>query len=279
MWEIDMWNDQVQYSSTGVAFYRAGEGPPVVLLHGIPGSAKSWRLVAADLPGALDVIVPDLLGFGASSRPIPLEALHAGAQAAALDALMGELGVMGATVIGHDFGGPCALALVSRRPSAVGALGLLATNAFTDTPIPFPLSVATWPILGAAARRVLFSAVSLRMMLRRGVARGTTPPNPADHLGDRQQQRAIATIFSGSLTRLAELYRSIEDQLHNLSVPVFVGWGDHDPFCEVREGQRLAQAVGTELRVYHGAGHFLPYERPEDVAADIVALTRNSSRI
>ncbi len=61
-------------------------------------------------------------------------------------------------------------------------------------------------------------------------------------------------------------------QLANLSVPVVVGWGDRDPFFPVDQGERTAAVVGTTLRVYAGAGHFIPEERPVEVAGDLAAL-------
>ncbi len=267
-----MWVEGTRRSRSGLAYRRGGSGRPVVLLHGIPGSADSWRAVADGLLGDFDVIVPDLLGFGASGRPEGLDGLHAVAQASALDDLIDELGVGPVTVVGHDFGGPVGLSLVARRPGAVTALGLLATNAFTDTPIPFPLSAATWPVVGPLVARVVFSTPSLRMMLRQGVGPGASAPDPATYLGQRAQRRAIATIFEGSLVHLAELYGPIEAELRRTSVPTLVGWGDHDPFFPVAEGERTALTVGTTLRVYEGAGHFLPHERPAEVAADIAAL-------
>lgn len=257
-------------SACGIAYFRVGAGSPVLLLHGIPGSAQTWSPVAERLSSSFDVIVVDLLGFGASRRPGPHVAeLHAAAQAVAVDALVRELQLGPAVVVGHDFGGPTALLLHALRPRALSGIGLLATNAFTDTPIPFPLSTVTWPAVGVLARRALFSTASLRMMLRQG--RGSDSPalDPRAHLGDRTQRRAIATIFAGSLSDLAVLYGPVEDELPQLSVPTFVGWGDHDPFFSLAQGERTAAAVGTQLRVYRGAGHFLPQERPDEVASDI----------
>ena len=164
------------------------------------------------------------------------------------------------------------MALAGARSRLVGALGLLATNTFSDTPIPFPLSVVNVPVVGAIARWGLFSKPSLSVMLRQGVGRGSTPPDSEAHLGDGGQQRSIATIFAGSLTRLAELYEPVEAALGRLDLPAFVGWGDHDPFFAIVQGERTAAALGTQLRIYEGAGHFLPHERPIELAADIVAL-------
>ncbi len=272
-----MWVKRALQSRSGLAYQRGGNGQPVVLLHGIPGSAQSWQAVADELVGQCEVIVPDLLGFGASERPAGIEGLHAVAQAAALDDLLGELGLGPVTLVGHDFGGPVALTLTARRPEAVAALGLLATNTFTDTPIPFPLSMATWPVVGPLVARALFSTPSLRLMLRQGVGPGASAPDAATHLGERGQRRAIATIFEGSLVHLAELYRPIEDALGRLAVPTLVGWGDRDPFFAVAQGERTAHAAGASLRVYAGAGHFLPHERPAEVAADIAALAATTA--
>ena len=268
-----MGTDEARPSESGIAYRRRGAGGwPLLLLHGIPGSAASWERTALLLPDDLDVIVPDLLGFGDSTRPTTLDALHVAAQAAALDLLLTELGIESATVVGHDFGGPVAVALSARRPSVVAALGLVATNVFTDTPIPFPLSTVNWPVVGSISRRALFAPMSLRMMLRQGVGPGSDPIDAATYLGDKAQERAIATIFAGSLTHLEALYGPVEAQLQRLEIPVFVGWGDHDPFFPLEEGERVAGATHTELRVYGGAGHFLPHERPGELVEDIASL-------
>lgn len=267
-----MWDEHIRTSKSGIAYRRAGRGPTVLLLHGIPGSARSWETVASTLPAELDVVIPDLLGFGRSERPTRFEALHSAGQAAAVEALLAELAIAKATVIGHDFGGPVALALARRRPALVEALGLLATNVFPDTPIPFPLSTILWPGAGGVARRVLFSKASLKMMLKRGVGKGSAVPDLSTYVGDEEQRQAIAAIFAGSLIHLAELYAPVAEQLHAMDVPAFVGWGDRDPFFSVAQGERTARAARAQLRLYPGAGHFLPHERPVEVAADIVQL-------
>ncbi|MDH5278903.1 MAG: alpha/beta hydrolase, partial [Actinomycetota bacterium] len=268
-----MWGDEARPSESGIAYRRRGAGgASLVLLHGIPGSAASWEATTAQLSDDLDVIVPDLLGFGASARPMSLDELHVAAQAEALDRLLDELGVTSVTVVGHDFGGPVAVALSARRPEVVAALGLAATNVFTDTPIPFPLSTVNWPAVGSLSRRALFAPMALRMMLRQGVGAGCGPIDPAAHLGDRAQQQAISTIFAGSLTHLEALYGPVEAHLPHLEIPVFVGWGDHDPFFPLEQGERVARATHAELRIYPGAGHFLPHERPGELATDIASL-------
>ncbi|HEX7166956.1 MAG TPA: alpha/beta hydrolase [Acidimicrobiales bacterium] len=265
-------------ANNGVAYRRTGSGPTVVLLHGIPGQARAWERVHAELGATFDVVIPDLIGFGDSERPsMPtIDNVGPSAQAARLAELLDELGVPRATVVGHDFGAPVGVLLAAKRPDLVAALSLLAGNTFPDTPIPFPLSLATIPVAGGLFSRLLFSAPSLRLMLRQGTGPGTAPPDARLYLGDHRQCRTIATIFSGALTRLAELYDPVATALEGIDVPVLVGWGDSDPFFPLQQGERTAAAAGGQLRVFPGAGHFLPHERPAEVAGEIAAFAAAS---
>jgi pimeloyl-ACP methyl ester carboxylesterase len=267
-------------SASGLAYRREGDGPPVVLVHGIPGSARAWDAVLAHLPPGIDVIVPDLLGFGDSTPPASLSVADAGpdAQATALVALLDELGVTGALLVGHDFGGPVSLLVAARRPDLVSAMLVLAANTFPDTPIPFPLSLTTTPVVGSVAARLLFSAPSLRLMLRRGTGPGAPPPDADVHLGPARQRAVVAAIFHGTLANLAELYTPVERALRGLEIPVVVGWGDRDPFFPLEQGRRTADAAGARLREFTGAGHFLPHERPVEVAQEIETLTADVGR-
>ena len=254
-----------------LAFRRRGAGPAVLLLHGIPGSGRCWDQAAALVSARADVLVPDLLGFGDSARPAELSALRATGQAEALSDALEALGVTEATVVGHDFGGPVALSLTAHRPDLFVGLGLLATNTFRDTPIPIPLSLVTWPVVGRVIAPALFSRASLAMMLRTGTGKGTHLDRAA-YLGDSRQVAAIRTLFEGSLRQLDRLYRPVEQALESWSGPTFVAWGDQDPFFSVQQGERTAAAAGASLALYPGAGHYLPDERPRQVAAGVLAL-------
>lgn len=253
-----------------------GSGEVVVLLHGIPGSGAVWRQVAEDLASDHRVLVPDLLGFGQSQRPATIDELWADAQARALRDALDAARVERAVIAGHDFGGPVALSLAqsSGGGELIRGLCLAATNTFADTPIPLPIRAVTWPLVGAAAARALFSGPSLRMMLRQGSSQRL---DPSAYLGDRQQRRAIATIFSHALREIASRYALAESTLRELEVPVLVAWGDRDPFFPLSQAERTAAATGrSRLAVYPGAGHFLPEERPEQLAADLRRLVLES---
>jgi pimeloyl-ACP methyl ester carboxylesterase len=255
----------------GMAYRRGGGGPTVVLLHGIPGQGRAWERVEARLNPSFDVVTPDLIGFGESDGPNrpTIERVGPAAQAAALEGLLDDLGVRDATVVGHDFGAPVGTLLAAARPDLVSALALLSGNAFPDTPIPFPLSLTNVPIVGGLFSRLLFSRPSLAFMLRQGTGPGSTPPDVGMYLGDLRQRRTIAAIFSGALTGLEEMYTPVAAALDTIDVPVLVGWGDRDPFFPVAQGERTATVANGRLCLFEGAGHFLPHERPTEVAREV----------
>lgn len=255
-----------------------------VLLHGIPGSAATWEHVAARLRDHHTVVAPDLLGFGGNTAITPpvehgcAESLLAPNQARHVLRSLDDAGLERAVFVGHDFGGPVAAHVVAEAPERVQALALLATNIFPDTPIPFPLSAINAPILGAAAARILFSRASLAMMLRQGVGRPSISLDPARYIGNRHQQAAIAAIFGTSLRKLRQLYTPVERALRAADLPALVGWGQRDPFFSVATGERTAAALrDATFRLYPGAGHFLPEERPDEITADLLELAALAS--
>ena len=240
-----------------------GEGEPVVLVHGIPGSGRIWEPVAERLAPDFHVIAPDLLGFGGSPGEPEPDALWADAQARALAALLDERGVDRATVVGHDFGGPVALMLAALRPELASRLVLCATNAFADTPIPLPIRAVTWPLVGGAAARLLFSGPALAAMAGREL------------VGDAREQRSTRTIFTTALREVGERYEPVERSLRSLRGPALVVWGEKDPFFAVEQGRRTADAVPDgRLALYDGCGHYVPVDAPERLAADITAFAR-----
>ncbi len=109
-------------------------------------------------------------------------------------------------------------------------------------------------------------------MLRQGTGPGSAPPDARVYLGDRRQRQTTAVIFSGALARLEELYTPVAAALEHLDVPVLVGWGDRDPFFPVEQGERTATVANGRLCLFEGAGHFLPHERPTEVARAIADI-------
>ena len=263
-----------------IAVRQLGHGKPVLLVHGIPGSAEEWTDVVGRLASHHRVIVPDLLGFGSSSRPQDATKLGLAGQAAALTEMLHALELREVAWVGHDYGGPIGLYAIRGNPSLVSHLVLAATNVFADTPIPFPLSSVTWPVVGSALASLVFSGPSLQLMLRQGVGAPAPELHIPTYLGDASQRTAIRTIFTTALRELRAWYSPAQETLADIDIPTAVIWGDRDPFFSVRQGHRTTEAIrGAVFVLLHGAGHFLPAERPADLAKAILDLLASPTEV
>lgn len=110
----------------GVALHyvRAGQGEPVVLVHGIPQTSHEWRYVMPRLAEKYTVIAPDLRGLGDSSRPSgAYDKKTLGADLATL--MIDHLGFKKFHIVGHDWGGPVAFSVAAHYPDAVKTLTIL----------------------------------------------------------------------------------------------------------------------------------------------------------
>src|SRR6185369_3465773 len=102
-------------------YRRAGQGEPVVLVHGIPQTSHEWRYVMPRLAEKYTVIAPDLRGLGDSTRPPGgYDKKTLGADIAAL--AIGQFGFRKFHIVGHDWGGPVAFAVAANYPDAVRTL-------------------------------------------------------------------------------------------------------------------------------------------------------------
>ena len=265
-------------SGSTMAVDRYGDsGPAVVLLHGIPGWRGTFASVAERLEERCRVFVPDLLGFGESDDA--QEGAHAREHANAILELVDALQLERVHLVGFDFGGPTAVLAAGLAPARVQSLTLAATNLFPDTPIPAPLRIAKAPLLGDLAFRLAFGCLGLAMMWPAAVADRRAFPfrRYREALRFRRGVDETRRIFLASLRDLPGLYGEVERVASRLELPSVVLWGDRDPFFPVSVGEKTAAALRARLEVLPGCGHFVPEERPREMAARILEVTRQGS--
>lgn len=251
-------------------------GPHVVLLHGIPGSRASFERVATALGQHCRVLVPDLLGFGDS--PDAPAGAHAQLHAEAVSRWLQDCGVERLHLVGFDFGGPTAILLAARLRGRVQSLTLAATNLFPDTPVPLPLRVAKVPGLGALCFRLALGRLGLLAMWRAAVAdRAAFPLSRYRAMLRDNCVRSTRRIFYASMRDLPGLYGEIARTAQTLQLPAAVLWGDRDPFFPLAVGERTARTLGAPLHVLTGCGHFVPEERPAEMARVIAALVERAA--
>src|SRR5215469_7218558 len=104
-------------------YLTAGEGPPVVLLHGYAQTSHMWRPLIAKLAPGRTVVAPDLRGFGQSSAPAT--GYTKAAMADDVHALVKALGHRRVTIVGHDIGLMVAYAYAAKYPQGVDRIALL----------------------------------------------------------------------------------------------------------------------------------------------------------
>jgi pimeloyl-ACP methyl ester carboxylesterase len=120
---------RVEVDGVGVEYEVTGTGRPVVLLHGFPDSGRLWRRqVPALAEAGFQVVVPDLRGYGRSGQPEPVDAYSLPLLAGDVLAVLAELGIDQAHVVGHDWGAALAWVLGSLVPGNVDHLVTLSVG-------------------------------------------------------------------------------------------------------------------------------------------------------
>jgi pimeloyl-ACP methyl ester carboxylesterase len=243
-------------------------------VHGFATSGHLWSDVASLMPAGHRLIVLDLLGYGRSdppaTRPLTLRA-----HAERVIALLDELGVDSACVVGHGVGGGVAQALAVHWPARVARLALVSSIAFGGwASRDVVLARVTLPITRRLPPAWLLSMV--RTELERGYDDAARARNSIDKF-----LRPFATMEGrDALVRHiraldARETASLAAHLGGIACPAAVLWGAQDPLLAVSLGRRLADAIPrATLDVVPGARHFLPEEAPRQVADAVAALLR-----
>src|SRR5919201_542064 len=242
----------------------------VVLLHGFAGTGRAWDAVIARLDAErYNALAPDLRGHGAArdARPISFDAVAADVLAAAPARFV---------LCGYSMGGRIALHVARRAPARVERLVLVATTAGIDDAAERAARRDADERLAAFADEATIEAFADRWTAQPLFA--GTPPEAARIWREdllRNDPRALAAVLRGLGTgAMAPLW----DRLHELAMPATVLAGGEDPKF-VALAQRLAHALPrAELTIVPAAGHGLPREAPDAVAAAIGDAGSRSGR-
>jgi len=260
--------ERVRLHGHDLAYRRAGEGPVLLLLHGIAGDSKTWIPAMQLLRRDYLVLAPDFLGHGKSAKPLGDYSL--GNHASAMRDFLHVLGVERATVIGQSFGGGVALQFAYQFPERcerlvlvdAGGLGRevnwilrLATlpGAEYVMPVLFPAFVREWgdsvaKLLGnlgirnAGAAEIWRSYKSL-----------TEQENRRAFL---RTMRAVIDPGGQSVSAMDRLYLAAR-------MPTLIVWGDRDRIIPLVHAHKAHGAIpNSRLEVMEGVGHYPHAEDP-----------------
>jgi len=250
-----------------------GAGRAVVLLHGQPGSARDWGLVAADLARDHRVIVPDRLGYGLTGG----RAGGFAANANAVIRLLRSLGVDRALVVGHSWAGGIAIELALDYPGYVAGLALIGSVAPGDPPGRVDRLLA-FPVVGTALAATTLSTAG--GMLSWGPTRAFAgwrlrdrSENQLAELTRSWRRRATWRSFAGEQRALVQELPAMAPRLAQVVAPTIVLSGSMDRVVPAGAAHRLADAIpGATLEIVPGGGHLLPQFQPATVASAIRRL-------
>ncbi|MGY1828516.1 MULTISPECIES: alpha/beta fold hydrolase [unclassified Blastococcus] len=267
------------------AFLLAGEGPPLLLLHGMGNNCQTWAGVIDRLARSHTVIAPDLLGHGDSDKPRGDYSIAAYANG--MRDLLSVLDVERATVVGHSLGGGIALQFAYQFPERCQRLALVGSGGLGPE-LSAGLRAATLP--GAELVVTALAGVSgplrsgLRVVETVGRAAGWRQVGDLAEavdallaLQDVEARRAFLRTLRGVVDVRGQAVTALDRLYLADSVPMLVIWGGRDPIVPAQHAETVRTAVpSARVEVFEDAGHWPHLDEPDrfcEVLLDFIATT------
>jgi pimeloyl-ACP methyl ester carboxylesterase len=255
----------VQAGDTHWSYYEGGEGPTIVLLHGFAADKQVWLQTAKLLTPHFHLIIPDLPGWGESSRDTGAS-YNIDAQAARLDSFVQTLGLQRFLLVGHSVGGAIAGVYASEHPEHVAGLALVDAFGLKGEQNAFD-------------RDALAGKNPFVYDDRAGFERATSlafekpldlPGRFVDVLVKRNQRDRAFIERTFNELREPGQYLSVQNRLGQFSMPVLGLWCHDDKLVDIsalsslRNGLTGASAISTST--INGCNHMPMLEKPEETA-------------
>ncbi len=261
---------ELAWGGARLRYAVCGDGPPLVLVHGLGGTIENWRALAPPLAARHRVLVPDLPGHGHSA--LLAEAPDVDPVADAVLAVVDAEDASPAVWVGHSLGGLVALRAAVRRPDAVRGIVLAAAAGIGSTAPSARVALTALGLVQPGRLIAPFRQAVAGSRLGRsavfgwwGVAdpAGLDPElaeaflvGPAHHADTQQAARAL----------LASDPRA---ELDLVGCPCLCLWGASDNWVRLEDGMEYARRLRAPLRAIAGCGHLLIGERPDACLAAI----------
>ncbi|MEA2132318.1 MAG: hypothetical protein QOC68_227 [Solirubrobacteraceae bacterium] len=263
----DRHQHRIRLDGREVNYVDAGQGPALVLLHGLGASWQSWLENIPEFARDHRVVAMDLPGFGCSE--MPSEDISIEYYANWTFRLLDELGIDAGAVVGNSMGGFVAAEMAIRRPERVQRLAVVSAAVFWQTyrraqPL-VQLARMSDAIVARALTRVT-DDVATRPRLRSWAlaTAGFRYPHLIDKdLAHEMVRSARRTDgFLPALEALADF--PLEEELPKISCPALIVWGAHDTLVPVKDAKRMEELIPDSRRVvFERTGHVAMLERPE----------------
>lgn len=275
------WREHLKWASLSgstVNYVDIGEGPALVFIHGLSGCWQNWLENIPHFARSYRVIALDLPGFGCS--PMPQEKITIRGYAAVVDELLHGLGIERAVVVGNSMGGfigaELAIEFSTRveKLVLVSAAGLSSQEVHNDRVLVGLRRAETVLAFTSGWFATRSDNLSRRPGLRKALMLmvAAHPDQLPAPLIAEQVRGSGKPGFMDALEALGTY--PIQDRLERIEIPTLVLWGDRDRLVPVRDADRFVDAIGANARkvVYEDTGHVAMLERPARFNADVEAF-------
>jgi pimeloyl-ACP methyl ester carboxylesterase len=268
---------QTRIDGTTIAWTELGSGPPLVLLHGLGDSHRTWRRVAPKLAKHFRVLMADLPGHGLSDRPDAPYTLDWYARTMHL--WLDALGVETTAAVGHSYGGGVAQWMVLERPTRIDRLALVAPGGL-GREVMLGLRLASVPWLGSRLTQPLMEP-GTHVLMRLGIGAHARIEREeialsASMNGRPGTGRAFQRTVAGVMGLLGQRVQTW-DRIHEVAAlpQLALFWGDRDRIVPIVHGDRAQRRIGgAGFHRYPGIGHFVQLEASEKFGDDLLGFLR-----
>ncbi|MFF2363253.1 alpha/beta fold hydrolase [Streptomyces sp. NPDC058122] len=266
------------------AYRMAGQGPALVLIHGIGDSSATWAELIPDLARTHTVIAPDLLGHGASDKP--RADYSVAAYANGVRDLLATLDIESATLVGHSLGGGVAMQFAYQFPERTERLILVSAGGVGGEVNPVLRAVS---LPGAHLMLSLLRLPGMRLQvglflrLMRLLDADLAQDAPelvhlVDALPDATSRSAFVRTLRAVVDWRGQAVTMLDRCYLTEGMPTMLLWGDRDSVVPVRHAHGAHAAMpGSRLEIFEGAGHFPFHSDPARFLALVEEFTTTTS--
>jgi pimeloyl-ACP methyl ester carboxylesterase len=257
---------------TEVFHEEMGHGRPLVLLHGLSDSHRTWRNVLPQLARTRRVLTPDLPGCGLSERPDACYSLAW--QAQVMHTWLGELGIEQADVVGHSYGGGVAQYMLLLKPNRIRRLALIAAGGL-GRDVSFELRLASLPWVVERFGQYVMGSVAAHALR---VVGGVVSTDHEQWMRQVNERPGTARAFARTVRDVIDWRgqtRHFLDRAHEIErfPPTALLWGSADRVIPHAHALSTLQLLrGAELTTFAGSGHFPHHDKPAEVAHALTAF-------
>jgi 2-hydroxy-6-oxonona-2,4-dienedioate hydrolase len=258
----------VEVQELSTRYLVAGEGPPMVLLHGVGTSAGEWSWVLPELARSHRVYALDLPGYDGSFEPPDYAPAFT---ASFIGSFLDAVGVDSAVVVGNSFGGLVALHLALSEPARVSAL-ILSDSAGLDRTVNPALATLSFPRMGQMATALAKTPPgAAQRALSRALLFFARPWQiPLKWVKDQYKLAQLPNFTEATLATLrstvgpAGQREVLLDKLPRLQMPTLIVWGIEDRVIPYGQAQdALARLQKGSLELISNCGHLPHVEQPK----------------